>query len=110
MAHEPHRHANSFWSGNLWLNEGTPLLFFDPVQQRTMGQMEIFRRPKISMSGIEQNAPIIEKVDAMPHKMVIFPSWFVHSTQQAHADRYSVSFNSMPVGEINQGILNMEVL
>ena len=110
VAQEPHRHANSFYSGNLFLNEGSPLMFFDPIQQRAFGQMEIFRRPKITLSGIEQNAPIMEKVEAMPHKLVIFPSWFVHSTQQAYADRDSVSFNSMPVGQINQGILNMEVL
>jgi hypothetical protein len=110
VAQEPHRHANSYYSGNLFLNEGSPLMFFDPIKERAFGQMEIFRRPKITLSGIEQNAPIMEKVEAMPNKLVIFPSWFVHSTQQAYDDRYSVSFNSMPVGEINQGILNMEVL
>ena len=110
VAQEPHRHANSYYSGNLFLNEGSPLMFFDPIKERAFGQMEIFRRPKITLSGIEQNAPIMEKVEALPHKLVVFPSWFVHSTQQAYADRYSVSFNSMPVGQINQGILNMEVL
>ena len=110
VAQEPHRHANSFYSGNLFLNEGSPLMFFDPVKERTFGQMEIFRKPKITLSGIDQNTPIMESVDAKENRLVIFPSWFVHSTQQAYDYRYSVSFNSMPTGQINQGILNMEVI
>ena len=31
VAQEPHRHANSFYSGNLFLNEGSPLMFLSLI-------------------------------------------------------------------------------
>ena len=110
VAQQAHRHANAYLSGNLFLNEGAPIVFFDPIKERNFGQMEIFRKPKITLSGIEQNAPILETIQASPGKLVIFPSWFVHITEPADALRYTVGFNSMPIGSINSDILNIQVV
>lgn len=108
-AQQEHRHANSFFSGNLFLTEGAPLIFYDPIQQRSFGQFEIFTMPKLSKDGIDQNGPKFEKIYPKPGKLVIFPSWFVHNTAIAEEDRYTISFNSLPYGSINQGIANIDV-
>ena len=110
VAQQAHRHANAYLSGNLFLNEGAPIVFFDPIKERNFGQMEIFRKPKITLSGIEQNAPMLEAIQASPGKLVIFPSWFVHITEPADALRYTVGVNSMPIGSINSDILNIQVV
>ena len=108
-AQEPHRHANSYWSGNFYATEGTPTLFFDPIHDRSQGSLELFTLPKITMTGINQNAPIQELIQAVPNKLIIFPSWFWHCTIPADDDRYTVSFNALPYGPINGGIANIDV-
>ena len=108
VAMSPHRHANSYWSGVLYLSDGAPTVFFDPIQQRAAGQFELFRLPKFN-DGISQNAEHIETISAEAGKLIIFPSWLMHETGVSQGDRYSISFNSLPMGVINGGIANIEV-
>jgi uncharacterized protein (TIGR02466 family) len=109
VAMTPHRHANSYWSGVLYLSNGAPTVFFDPIHQRAMGQFELFRLPKFE-DGISTNSNHIETIPAEEGKLIIFPSWFVHETGVSQGDRYSMSFNSLPVGVINGGIANIDVI
>jgi uncharacterized protein (TIGR02466 family) len=108
VAMTPHRHANSYWSGVLYLTDGAPTVFFDPIQQRAMGQFELFRLPKFD-DGFNTNSEHIETIPAEAGKMIVFPSWFMHETGVSQGDRYSISFNSLPMGVINGGIANIEV-
>ena len=104
-----HRHANSYYSGVLFLTEDAPLIFYDPVAQRSHGQLEIYTLPKLCDKGFIENGPHIEKIEAVPGKVVIFPSWMVHDTAIAQTDRYSISFNALPYGKINQ-LTTLDVL
>lgn len=88
-----HRHSMSFFSAVYYLTEGAPTLFEDPVFHRTHAQLEVLRKeykPSIPLS-------------AEPGKLVIFPSWMMHSSRPhiGSADRYIISFNSLPSGKIN---------
>jgi|TARA_B100000003_G_scaffold207916_2_gene226697 uncharacterized protein (TIGR02466 family) len=103
-----HRHANSYWSGVLYLSDGAPTVFFDPIQQRAAGQFELYRLPKFQ-DGISANQEHIETIPAEAGKMIVFPSWFMHETGVSKGDRYSISFNSLPQGVINGGIANIDV-
>ena len=104
----PHRHANSYWSGVLYLSDGAPTVFFDPIHQRAMGQFELYRLPKFD-DGFDMNSQHVETISAEAGKLIIFPSWFVHETGISRGDRYSVSFNSLPQGVINGGIANIDI-
>lgn len=105
-----HRHANSYWSGILYLSEGSPTVFYDPIPQRLAGEFELYRRPIIKDFHIDQNTRKIESVAAKEGKLIIFPSWFVHETPPSHGNRYSMSFNALPKGDINDGIATIDVL
>lgn len=110
VRHTAHRHANSYWSGILYLTDGAPTVFYDPIQMRSFGQFELYTKPTISTEGFNQNAPVFETISAEAGKCIIFPSWFVHDTAYAEEDRYTVSFNALPTGRINDGIANIRVL
>ena len=107
---EAHRHANSYWSAVYFLTDGAPLVFYDPLQQRSLGQWDIHTLPKITETGILENGPQIVKYTPTPGTLLIFPSWLVHDTEMAESDRYSISFNALPYGKINQGIANLDVI
>tara|TARA_B100001250_G_scaffold373379_1_gene359479 strand:+ start:60 stop:662 length:603 start_codon:yes stop_codon:yes gene_type:complete len=109
-AQEPHRHANSYWSGVLYLNTSAPTVFYDPLAQRSLGQIDLYKRPKIDTTNIGNNEDHVEKIESTPGKLVIFPSWLVHDTALSQEERWSVSFNALPVGVINQGIATIKVL
>ena len=106
-----HRHANSYWSGVLYLSGGAPTIFYDPVEKRSHGEWDIFTLPKTSVEGFDQNNTIkIEKIEAEAGKLIIFPSWFVHDTAFSKEDRYSISFNALPYGKINSNFMGGEGL
>lgn len=88
-----HKHVLSFFSGVYYLTEGSPTFFEDPVIQRSQGQIEVLR----------DNYQPFEKINAEPGKLVIFPSWVYHQTPPhiMDNDRYIISFNSLPTGNIN---------
>ena len=108
---EPHRHANSYWSGCLYLNTSAPTVFYDPLMQRSLGQIELNKIPKIDATNLtfNTNAEHVEKIESTPGKLIIFPSWMVHDTAVTQEERWSVSFNALPVGVINK-LTTIEVL
>lgn len=108
---EAHRHANSYWSAVYYLTGGAPTVFYDPLMQRALGQWDIHTLPIIAPDGaVDDNGPQVYQSDAKKGKLIIFPSWLVHDTRVADIDRYSISFNALPYGKINQGIANIDVL
>lgn len=91
-----HKHTMSFFSGVYYLTEGAPTIFEDPVYQRVNAQIEVVR----------ENYWPFERTDAVPGKLVIFPSWLYHQSPP-HVndfDRWIISFNSLPTGKINEGL------
>lgn len=88
-----HRHSMSFFSGVYYLTTGAPTVFEDPMIQRTQAQIEVLRK----------NYTPFEHSTAVPGKLVIFPSWVYHQTPPhlENYDRYIISFNSLPTGNIN---------
>jgi uncharacterized protein (TIGR02466 family) len=88
-----HRHSMSFYSAIYYATDGAATVFDDPVTQRNHAQLEVLRH--------EFSPTYISPAEA--GKLVIFPSWMYHSSQQ-HLDshnRYIISFNTMPTGKIN---------
>lgn len=88
-----HKHTMSFFSAVYYLTEGSPTMFEDPVLQRSQGQIEILRK----------NYFPFEIFDAVPGKLLVFPSWVYHQAppHTANFDRFVISFNVLPAGNIN---------
>jgi uncharacterized protein (TIGR02466 family) len=91
-----HRHSMSMYSGVYYATDGAPTLFEDPVTQRAFAQLEVLRH--------DYNSSITS--DAVPGKLIIFPSWLFHSspTHFGQLDRFIISFNTFPTGKVNHNL------
>ena len=100
VGHPLHRHPMSYLSAVYYMTEGAPTYFEDPCTPRTSDCIDVFRH-----DAMQAEAGINEKVDAEPGKLIIFPSWLKHYSgrQMLDYDRWTVSFNAMPTGKVNNG-------
>ena len=94
-----HRHSMSFFSAVYYLTDGSPTVFEDPVIHRTQAQLEVLRELDITTSPHQS-------IVAEPGKLIIFPSWLFHFSAPhiGENDRYIISFNTMPAGDVNYNI------
>lgn len=95
--HQNHYHPNSLYSGIFYLTSGgAKTIFYDPVNYRNEAMIKVFG------NGC---SPLPNTITIDPHQgtLVIFPSWFRHSTENHDKDltRWSVSFNTLPYGKTN---------
>lgn len=90
-----HKHTMSFFSAVYYLTPGSPTVFEDPVIQRVQGQIEVLRK----------NYHPFASFHAVPGKLLVFPSWVFHQTppHMEEYNRYIISFNVLPTGNINSG-------
>ncbi len=96
MYQNVHRHSMSLLSAVYYLSEGSPTEFEDPVIHRTQAQLEVLRF----------DYQPFYKINPVPGKLVIFPSWMYHSSLPHLGDkhRYIISFNCLPTGKINHNL------
>jgi len=94
--HAPHRHPMSYLSAVYYLTEGPPTMFVDPLHQREWAQLHVDGGP---ISDATQY------VHPIPGGLFIFPSYMIHSTEpnRSTKNRFTISFNTFPSGNINQG-------
>jgi uncharacterized protein (TIGR02466 family) len=87
-----HSHRMSYISAVYYLTPGAPTCFNDPLIQRTNNSLEVHNNNSRSVL-----------VEAQPGKLILFPSWLMHSSHphQDQFDRWTISFNTMPQGQIN---------
>lgn len=95
--HQNHYHPNSLYSGIFYLTSGgAKTIFYDPVNYRNEAMIKVFG------NNINPNP---NKAEIIPEKgrLVIFPSWFRHSTENHDGDsiRWTISFNTLPYGKTN---------
>lgn len=102
MFHAPHKHTMSMLSGVYYCTPGAPTCFQDPVTQRTEAQIEV----------LQHDFTPFEYIQAVPGKLIIFPSWMYHSTTRSieEVDRWSIAFNTFPDGKINYNIARDSVV
>jgi len=96
MYHSPHKHSMSMYSGVYYLTKGAATVFEDPVHHRVQAQIEVLRH----------NFEPFEYIEAVPGKLILFPSWMFHSTtyNTVPIDRWSIAFNTFPAGKINYNL------
>lgn len=99
-----HRHSMSYFSAVYYLTEGSPTVFEDPVIHRTQAQLEVLRH-------LDRESSPHQPITAEPGKLILFPSWLFHfsAPHVGNNDRYIISFNTMPSGDINYNIASDSV-
>lgn len=98
--HEVHYHLNSYISGVYYISENpSPTYFKSPITAKNTGIHII--------SDILQNDYDTWVSPATAGQLILFPSWLSHYTksQSFEGNRYTLSFNVMPVGLTNPGTL-----
>jgi len=86
-----HTHPMSAFSGVLFLSDGDPIVFRDPV----------FSRSSNSTIPISSRNMFFYELEAIKNRLIIFPWWLEHGVSGVSNYRYSLAFNSMPHGKIN---------
>jgi len=91
-SHPGHHHPNSFFSGIVYLTDGSPTYFNDPVLFRVSSQLKVH-------SNFDKE---LFKFNPNPGQILIFPSWLYHGTEpNTNQERISISFNTFPEGKTN---------
>nr|BAR35486.1 Putative 2OG-Fe(II) oxygenase [uncultured Mediterranean phage uvMED] len=100
FGHPLHRHPMSYLSAVYYLTDGAPTFFDDPCTPRVTDTLDVWYHDKM-----ESEWGINEKVDAEPGKLILFPAWLRHYSgrQTADYDRWTISFNAFPTGQVNVG-------
>ena len=95
--HHVHVHANSFLSGVYYFDEVSPTYFQDPRQSVLSTGLQV---------ESDNDNPVWEYTPTA-NTLVLFPSWLSHFTmpETSNVHRYTLAFNVIPTGVINQGSL-----
>lgn len=90
-----HTHANSYISGSFYLTGGSPIEFFNTGLNDTVFNFA----PAKSFDPNNMRTFGSIYFDVEPGQLILFPSGMAHGVQENKgADRYSVAFNTLPVG------------
>lgn len=96
-AHHIHTHNLSYISAIYYVTEGSPTVFLDPFYSKGDQQVEVCWK---------KNREIEIEVHPGPGNLILFPSWLPHCSRPhlGSKPRYTMSFNVLPVGNINSGM------
>lgn len=103
-----HRHSNSYISGSFYLTEGSPFNLLNqdfPIQFGFLPEIEEGADNYRSFSSFN--------IDPKPGRLVLFPSSLQHCvlTSESPEKRYSIAFNTIPLGEFGEptGRMNLKL-
>lgn len=96
-AHHIHTHNLSYISAVYYVTEGSPTVFLDPFYSKGGEQVEVCWK---------KNRDIEIEVHPGAGNLILFPSWLPHCSRPhlGNKPRYTMSFNVLPVGNINSGM------
>jgi hypothetical protein len=96
-AHHTHTHNLSYVSAVYYVTDGSPTVFFDPIYSKGGEQIEVCWK---------NNKEIEREIHPEPGSLILFPSWLPHCSRPhtGKKPRYTMSFNALPVGNINSGL------
>jgi len=96
-SHHIHTHNLSYISAVYYVTEGSPTVFLDPFYSKGCEQVDV---------SWKKNREIEMEVHPGPGNLILFPSWLPHCSKPhlGNKPRYTMSFNVLPVGNVNSGI------
>tara|TARA_B110000093_G_scaffold172550_1_gene203674 strand:- start:2 stop:607 length:606 start_codon:yes stop_codon:yes gene_type:complete len=101
-----HQHPNSYVSGVLYLTEGAPLHFHNPLQTEDLFTF----RPNVQWDADNIHTWQVMYLTPEPGSMFLFPSKLNHSVEHNETDyRYSIAFNTLPIGELGDSTKQINI-
>jgi uncharacterized protein (TIGR02466 family) len=101
-----HTHPNSYVSGVFYLTDGVPLNFHNPLQTEDLFMV----RPLVEWKEDNEYTWQVLKVPIRAGYVILFPSKLKHHVDKSDTDyRYSIAFNSMPVGAIGDSTKELDI-
>ena len=93
-SHPPHTHSNNVFSGVYFLEQGSPIQFFDPRPQASV------LHPNLEYTTFDNSSMM--QFNSQKGIGLIFPSWLQHWVPTTTKDRISISWNIILRGEYGQ--------
>jgi len=104
---EAHTHTNSYVSGVFYLTDGSPLNFHNPLLTEDLFMV----RPLVEWQEHNPHTWQVLKVPIKEGYAILFPSRLRHHVDPSDTDyRYSIAFNSMPVGAIGDSTKELDII
>jgi len=101
-----HKHINSYIIGSLYLSEGSAFTFHN-----FQGENLFSVQPEIAPDTDNYRSQQSFVINPKPARLVLFPSGLHHSVLQSQdaEKRYSIAFNTIPIGKIGTPTNLMEL-
>ena len=93
-SHPPHTHSNNVFSGVYFLEQGSPIQFFDPRPQASV------LHPNLEYTTFDNSSMM--QFNSQKGIGLIFPSWLQHWVPTTQKDRISISWNIILRGDYGQ--------
>ena len=93
-SHPPHTHSNNVFSGVYFLEQGSPIQFFDPRPQASV------LHPNLEYTTFDNSSMM--QFNSQKGIGLIFPSWLQHWVPTTNKDRISISWNIILRGDYGQ--------
>lgn len=101
-----HMHPNSYVSGVLYLTGGSSLSFHHPLITEDLFTF----RPLITWDADNHHTWQVMSMNPEPSALFLFPSKLKHHVDANENDyRYSIAFNTLPVGSIGDSTKEMNI-
>lgn len=102
----PHTHPNSYISGVLYLTGGSSLNFHHPLVTEDLFTF----RPVVVWDAENPHTWQVMSVTPEPGALFLFPSKLKHHVDSNETEfRYSIAFNTLPVGSIGDNTKEMNI-
>ena len=93
-SHPPHTHSNNVFSGVYFLEQGSPIQFFDQRPQASV------LHPNLEYTTFDNSSMM--QFNSQKGIGLIFPSWLQHWVPTTNKDRISISWNIILRGDYGQ--------
>jgi uncharacterized protein (TIGR02466 family) len=101
-----HTHPNSYISGVFYLTDGSPLHFHNPLLTEDLFTF----KPLVQWDPDNSHTWQVIHLEPKPGWMFLFPSKVKHHVEYNDNDyRYSIAFNTLPVGPIGNSTTQMTI-
>ena len=102
----PHWHPNSYISGCFYITDGASIEFMRPNFMDILFGVE----PSVELNNENPRTFKSFFIDPKPGMLLLFPSRLQHKVNpQKGNDRYSIAFNTMPLGNFGRATMQMTV-
>ena len=100
-----HAHSNSYISGCFYLNQGSNINLHNPFETNDLYMLA----PGVKFDANNRFTWDFTSFTPQPNMLLIFPSRLAHSVDASPTRRYSIAYNTMPLGLIGGETTNLNI-